>query len=183
MFQFCEQLIHHAGYSWGTILRSPQTSLLSQWRHSAPTSLDSSLFSSSCLFTPQSFITVWNSASFLVDFLSSSTRRQSLWRKKTRVFLVHCYWESQFLGRLIRSLGFPRKRKESGALQVEIGVWNSQGREKDKLFVSTFLKALVNYTTQIKLCTKDYVTTMYPVWGQFLRQFLEDSPPSWKPSD
>ena len=33
-------------------------------------------------------------------------------------------WESHFLGRLIRSLGVPKKR----------GVWNSQGERKDKLF-------------------------------------------------
>ena len=33
-------------------------------------------------------------------------------------------WESQFLGRLIRSLGVPKER----------GVWNSQGGRKDKLF-------------------------------------------------
>ena len=31
-------------------------------------------------------------------------------------------WESQFLGRLIRSPGSPRRRKGSGALEVEIGV-------------------------------------------------------------
>ena len=40
-------------------------------------------------------------------------------------------WESQFLGRLIRSPEFPGRRKGSGALEAEIGVWNSQG-EKDK---------------------------------------------------
>ena len=34
------------------------------------------------------------------------------------------YWESHFLGRLIRSLGVPKER----------GVWNSQGGRKDKLF-------------------------------------------------
>ena len=34
------------------------------------------------------------------------------------------WWESQFLGRLIRSLGVPKER----------GVWNSQGGRKDKLF-------------------------------------------------
>ena len=27
---------------------------------------------------------------------------------------------------------------------------------------------LVNYTTQFKLCTRDYTTAMYPAWGQFL---------------
>ena len=34
------------------------------------------------------------------------------------------YWESQFLGRLIGSLGVPKGR----------GVWNSQGGKKDKHF-------------------------------------------------
>ena len=38
---------------------------------------------------------------------------------------------SQFLGRLIRSPGFPRKRKGSGTLDKEKGFWGSQ-REKDK---------------------------------------------------
>ena len=48
--------------------------------------------------------------------------------------------ESQFLGRLIRSPGSLRRRKGSGALKEEIGVWNSQGGGKDKhLFFSTFL--------------------------------------------
>ena len=47
----------------------------------------------------------------------------------------------QFLGRLIRSLGSPRRRKGSGALKEEKGVWNSQGGGKDKhlFFFSTFL--------------------------------------------
>ena len=56
--------------------------------------------------------------------------------------------ESQFLGRLIRSPGSLRRKKGSGALKEEIGVWNSQGG-KDKIFFSTFLR-------------KDYVTIMYP---------------------
>ena len=33
----------------------------------------------------------------------------------------------------------PRRRKGSGALEVEIGVWNSQEGGKDKLFFSTFI--------------------------------------------
>ena len=47
----------------------------------------------------------------------------------------------QFLGRLIRSPGSPRRRKGSGALKEEKGVWNSQGGGKDKylFFPSTFL--------------------------------------------
>ena len=42
-------------------------------------------------------------------------------------------------GRLIRSLASLRKRKGSRALEVETGVWGSQGGAKDKLFFSTFL--------------------------------------------
>ena len=34
----------------------------------------------------------------------------------------------------------PRWRKESGTLKVGIGVWNSQGGGKDKLFLSIFLQ-------------------------------------------
>ena len=47
--------------------------------------------------------------------------------------------ESQFLGRLIRSPGSPRKRKRSRALEEEIGVWGSQGGEKDNIFFSIAL--------------------------------------------
>ena len=35
---------------------------------------------------------------------------------------------------MLRSPGSPRRRKGSEALEVEIGVWNSQEGEKDKLF-------------------------------------------------
>ena len=62
-------------------------------------------------------------------------RRQEVERKQL----------SQFLGRLIRTWtppGSSRRRKGSGALETEIGVWNSQGGGKDKhlfFFFSTFL--------------------------------------------
>ena len=60
-------------------------------------------------------------------------RRQEVERKQL----------SQFLGRLIRSPGSPRRRKASGALEMEIGVWNSQGRGKDKhLFFFFFFLSL-----------------------------------------
>ena len=36
---------------------------------------------------------------------------------------------------LISSLGSPRRRERSGALEEEIGVWSSQGGEKDKHFL------------------------------------------------
>ena len=42
--------------------------------------------------------------------------------------------ESQFLGRLIRNPGSPRRRKGSGVLKDEIVVWSSQGREKHNFF-------------------------------------------------
>ena len=70
-------------------------------------------------------------------------------------------WESQFLSRLIRSLGSPRRKKGSGALEEEIGVWNSQGGAKDKqlFFSSTFL-SLSNKTFFLffKPGTDDYTT-------------------------
>ena len=81
-------------------------------------------------------------------------------------------WESQLLGRLIRSLGSPRRKKGSGALEEEIGVWNSQGGAKDKqlFFSSTFLSLsnktffflslelmITQQTTHFKLSIKDYV--------------------------
>ena len=43
-------------------------------------------------------------------------------------------WESQFLGKLIGSLGVPKER----------GVWNSQGGRKDKLFFSPHSLGLYN---------------------------------------
>ena len=46
---------------------------------------------------------------------------------------------SQFLGRLITSLGSLKRREGSGTLKEEIGVWSSQGGEKDKLFFPAFL--------------------------------------------
>ena len=81
----------------------------------------------------------------------------------------------QFLSRFVRSPGVPE----------EIGAWDSQGGEKDKcffffFFFSTFLSIshiklfvslslelmITQQTTQFKLCTRDYTTTMYPAWGQ-----------------
>ena len=56
---------------------------------------------------------------------------------------IHCEifitTESQFLGRLIR------RRDGSGAVEEEIGVWSSQGGEKDKRF-SLYCFVLVNIT-------------------------------------
>ena len=83
-------------------------------------------------------------------------------------FKLTRYWESQFLGRLIRSPGSPRRKKGCGALEGEVGVWNSQGGEKDKIFFPLHSLVLVNYTTEFKLRTRDYTTTMYPAGGQVL---------------
>ena len=74
--------------------------------------------------------------------------------------------------------------KKSRLTEEEIGVWNSQGGGKDKclfffffffFFLSTVLHfshlkgfslnqelMIIKQTTQFKLCTKDYITTMYP---------------------
>ena len=49
-----------------------------------------------------------------------------------------------------------------------MGVWNSQGGEKDKLLFPLHSLVLVNYTTQFKLCTRDYKTTTYRAGGEFL---------------
>ena len=96
------------------------------------------------------------------------------------------YWESQLLGGSIRSPGVPKER----------GIWDSQGEDRGLEFsrrtkgqMSCFcffsLHSLVlatwnslfslhlelmstQQTTQFKLCTRDYIATMYPTWGQFL---------------
>ena len=102
-----------------------------------------------------------------------------------KMSLVSVKWENQFLGRLIRRLGSLRQQKGPGALKLEIEVWNSQGGGKDKhLFFPLHSLVLVTWsffffslslelmtpqqTTQFKLCTKDYITTVYHPWGQFL---------------
>ena len=54
-------------------------------------------------------------------------------------------WESQFLGRLIRSPVSSRRRKGSRALEKEKGVGVSQGGEKDKHFF-LYCFVLVNIT-------------------------------------
>ena len=78
-------------------------------------------------------------------------------------------WESQFLGRLIRSSGSPRRRKRSGALEIEIGGLELSRRRKGRtVFFPLHSLVSVNYTTQFKLRTKDYTTTMYPAGKQFL---------------
>ena len=46
-------------------------------------------------------------------------------------------WESQFLGRLIRSSGSPRRRKGSGPLEVEIGSLEFSRRRKGPTFFSS----------------------------------------------
>ena len=48
-------------------------------------------------------------------------------------FRVLHSWESQFLDKLLRSPGSLRRRKGFWALE-EIGIWSSQGREKDNFF-------------------------------------------------
>ena len=73
------------------------------------------------------------------------------------------YWESQVLGRWIRSLGPQRKRKKSGDIKKDIGVWSSPGEEKDKHFFfkprdddcTTKLLILLKDMFFLKFCTND----------------------------
>ena len=78
-------------------------------------------------------------------------------------------------------MGEPTPRqidKKSRVPKEEEGVWGSWSRDRGlefskeekrtNVFISLHSLVLVNYTTQFKLCTKDYTTTMYPAWGQFL---------------
>ena len=73
--------------------------------------------------------------------------------------------------------------KKSRVPEEEKGVWGSRStdrrlefsrrRKRQTFFFSTFLSLspelmIIQQTTQFKLCTKDYITTMYPAWGQFL---------------
>ena len=74
----------------------------------------------------------------------------------------------------------PQEEKGIWALEVEIGVWGSQEGGRDNVYFSTFLSLshtklfffffslslelmITQQTTQFKLCTRDYITTMYPV--------------------
>ena len=97
-------------------------------------------------------------------------------------------WHSQFLGRLIRSAGVPEERRVWGSRGGDRGLEFSK-RTKGQTFFSpsTFLSlnhikslffffffslswelTITQKTTQFKLCTRDYITTVYPAWGQFL---------------
>ena len=107
--------------------------------------------------------------------------------------------------KLMRSLVSLGRREGSGALEEEIGVWNSQGEGKDKClyfsftffslghiksFFSFFLSPeliLTQQTTQFKLCNKDNTTTMYieniQQYTYNNNVYLRIVSPSWKPSD
>ena len=111
----------------------------------------------------QLFATPWTAAR---QASLSITNSQSLLKLISIVLVIPFNRESQFLGRLIRSLGSPRRRKGSGTLKEE-------GRT-NIFFFSTFLSLshikhifslspelmITRQTTQFKLCTKDYITTM-----------------------
>ena len=69
-------------------------------------------------------------------------------------------WESQVLGRLIRSPESRRRKEGSGALEEETRVWNSQGGGKNKgpSFFSTFLSLSHTKWFFIQPGTDDYAT-------------------------
>ena len=92
-----------------------------------------------------------------------------------------CMWESQFLGRLIRSPGSQGRESGSGALEMEIGDLEFSRRKGQTFFSPLHFLVLVTYTTQFKLCTRDYTTTMYPAGGQFLLpENLLTNPDIWE---
>ena len=118
----------------------PNSCILSQWCH--PT-ISSSVVPFS--FCPQSFPASGSfpmsqlftsggqriGVSALASVLPMNTQDWSPlgwtgWISLQSKGLSRVFWESQFLGRLIRSLGVPKER----------GVWNSQGGRKYKLFFS-----------------------------------------------
>ena len=100
---------------------------------------------------------------WMYPFLLISTNVWS-WRQRLSVML-----RNSILGRLIRNSGSRRRRKGSGALEVETWDLEFLRRRKGKTFFSP-LHSLVSvyYTTQFNLCTRDYTTTMYWAGGQFL---------------
>ena len=51
--------------------------------------------------------------------------------------------------------------KNSGGPQGERGLEFSR-RRKGQTFFCLHSSVIVNYTTQLKLCARDYTTTMYP---------------------
>ena len=100
---------------------------------------------------------------WMYPFLLISTNVWS-WRQRLSVML-----RNSILGRLIRNSGSRRRRKGSGALEVETWGLEFLRRRKGKTFFSPLHSLVsVNYTTQFKLCTRDYTATRYPAGGQFL---------------
>jgi hypothetical protein len=80
---------------------------------------------------------------------------------------------------LIRSPGFPRRREGSEALKEEIGVWGSQGGEKDNIFFfkpraddcTTKQLILLKDIFSLKLCTNDNNVSCLRTCFSFLRTF------------
>ena len=71
--------------------------------------------------------------------------------------------ESQFLGRLISSLGSPRRKEGSGVLKERKGqTFFSMPGAND---YTTKQLILLNDMFFLKLCTNDYIAKMYPAWG------------------
>ena len=98
--------------------------------------------------------------------------------------IFSCTWESQFLGRLIRSSGSPRRKKGSGVLKVEIGgVWNSQGGEKDNVVFPLHCLVLVNYITQFKLCqfSSEQLLSHIQLFATPWPEHARPPCPSWTP--
>ena len=99
-------------------------------------------------------------------------------------------WESQFLGRLIRSLGSPRKRKGSGALKEEMGsgIFKKEENTSIFLFFSTFLTLghiICFFSLSPELIIAQQITQfkLYTELRNKNVSCLRIVFPSWKPSD
>ena len=66
-----------------------------------------------------------------------------------------------------RGLGFSRRRKGQ-----KFSLYIPQSESHKTFFSLSPELMMTQQTTQFTLCSKDYITTMYPAWGQFLLPFL-----------
>ena len=60
------------------------------------------------------------------------------------------------------------KRREGQTFFFPFSTFLSLIHIKLNFFFSLSLELMITQTTQLEICTKDYITTMYPAWGQFL---------------
>ena len=84
-----------------------------------------------------------NQSRIFIGSIDAEAEAPILWPPDTKNWLIRkgpwCWWESKFLGRLIRNPGFLRRRKGSRALEKQKVVWGSQG-DKNIFYIAFFKK-------------------------------------------